>query len=274
MAGAHPLIIDVDPETWIVSPAVLEQALQETKAQAAMIVSPFGLRQSFAEHIRVCREHDALLVIDNAAGLGVRREIEEQPPDMLEVCSMHATKPFAVGEGGVIFANTACEESLHGALNFALTTCARPEGPRWGINGKMPEIGAAIGLAQLETFDSQLKARRHFAKAYVEVLGRFTDLSYVRDAGRSPWQFFPVLLPSSDLATRFIDDAANLGLEIRRYYRPSLSIWPGVELAHACPIAENLSERMCCLPVYSDASPVERADMAGIVERSLQATLS
>lgn len=274
MAGAPPLIVDVDPETWMVSPAVLAQALQESRAQAAMVVSPFGLRQNFAEHMRICREHDALLIIDNAAGLGVRREIEEQPPDMLEVCSMHATKPFAIGEGGVIFANTACEERLRGALNFALTTHARPEGPRWGINGKIPEIGAAIGLAQLENFDSQLKARRHFVEAYVEILGAFTGLSYVKDPGRSPWQFFPALLPSSDRATRFVDHAAELGLEIRRYYRPSLSVWPGVELAHACPIAENLSGRMCCLPVYSDATVEERHTLSTLVQRALRSALA
>lgn len=274
MAGCRPVIVDVDRETSIVSPARLDQALQATKARAAMVVSAFGLKQSFDEHIRICRKHGAVLLIDNAAGLGLRREDAEQAPDVTEVCSMHATKPFAVGEGGVIFAGTAREENLRSALNFALSTYSRAEGPSWGINGKMPEISAAIGLAQLRSFDLQLQARHRFIEGYLAILGRFSGLSYVSDLDRSTWQSFPVLLPREDQAERLIAGAADLGLEIRRYYRPSLSIWPGVELAHPCPIAEDLGNRMCCLPVYCDASPPEREEMVAIVEAAMRRALS
>jgi dTDP-4-amino-4,6-dideoxygalactose transaminase len=273
MAGAKPLVMDVDRDNWIVSPSVLAETLGVTKAPAVMLVAPFGISQDFHEHIEVCRRHDALLVLDNAAGLGAPRQHVEKAPKVFEVFSMHATKPFAVGEGGIIFMNGMHEGNVREALNFALRSYDRPGGPRWGINGKMSEFHAAIGLAQMEIYELQGQARQLFIECYVDMLSEFAELVYPVDASRSLWQFFPVLLPSAAAATRLIARAAESGLEIRNYYRPSLSRWPGIECAHPCPVSEDLSERMCCLPVYSDASETERYEVLDIVQRAARVAL-
>ena len=270
MARAHPLIVDVDRENWIVSPATFDEALGTTGAKAAMLVAPFGIRPDFHEHAEICRKHGALLLLDNAAGLGSAREITGNGTGIHEIYSLHVTKPFAVGEGGLIFAQRDQEDRLRAALNFALRSRAWPDGPRWGINGKMSEIHAAIGLAQLHRFQSFLSKRRHFAECYIEHLAPFSTLRFPRDSMRAPWQLFPVVLPSPKHAERFVERAAARGMEILRYYRPSLADWPHVTLAHPCPNAEWLSERMCCLPIYGDASTDEHDEIIAIVCRSLQ----
>ena len=273
MAGAEPLVVDVDRQTWAVSAESLDEALGVSKAAAAMVVAPFGIKQDFREHIEICRRYNALLVIDNAAGLGVRRQHVENTTGVLEVYSMHATKPFGVGEGGVIFMNKAHEERVRAALNFALRTHDRAEGPHWGINGKMSEFHAAIGLAQMQSYKLQGQARQLVVNRYANVLSKFSDLTYPLDVSSSPWQFFPVLLPSANAAARLIACAAQSGLEIRNYYRPSLSVWPGMQCSHPCPVSEDLSERMCCLPVYSDAVETELDEILEIAAQAIGSSL-
>ena len=87
---------------------------------AVMLVSPFGIPQDFSEHIAICERHGRAVVIDNAAGLGSTRPNRGARPNVAEVFSMHATKPFGIGEGGAVFAHPRLEEPLRAAMNFSL----------------------------------------------------------------------------------------------------------------------------------------------------------
>jgi len=168
---------------------------------------------------------------------------------VFEVFSMHATKPFAVGEGGVIFADRVHDAALRSALNFALNSHAAPRGPVWGFNGKMSEFHAAVGIAQLNRIDNIVSRRQAFAAMYRDRLARHPEVVCPQDMNCAPWQAFPVLLPSARIVESFLDAAAASGVEIRRYYRPSLSRWPETRCFETCPVAEDLAERMCGLPV-------------------------
>lgn len=78
--------------------------------------------------------------------------------------------------------NKAHEERVRAALNFAIRTHDRAEGPHWGINGKMSEFHAAIGLAQMQTYKLQGQARQLVVNRYANVLSKFSDLTY-------PWMY-------------------------------------------------------------------------------------
>jgi len=274
MAGATPLVIDVQRDTWIPEAGALDDALRRTGAAAAMLVNPFGLKRNFRPLIDVCRRHGAFALVDNAAGFGIAREGVETARDVMEVYSMHATKPFAIGEGGIIFAHADHDQSLRSAINFALHSYTRPEGPTWGVNGKLSEFHSAIGLAQLVQFPSQLERRRRFVARYFEHLGTIRGLAYPTDMLLSPWQYLPLVLADPQAVERFVKYSEDKGMEIRRYYRPSLSLWPGVECAHPCANSEWLSEHACCLPVYGDASTGEQDEMLDVAISSLQRALS
>src|SRR4051812_35388321 len=119
-AGREALVMDVSPETWAIDAADLARVLRLERVGAVMLVSPFGLRQDFSEQIAVCRHYEAAVVIDSAAGLGAERTERPAQPDVWEVYSMHATKPFGVGEGGVVFAHPQTAEAVRAGLNFSL----------------------------------------------------------------------------------------------------------------------------------------------------------
>jgi|688.fasta_scaffold17408_9 dTDP-4-amino-4,6-dideoxygalactose transaminase len=250
MAHLEPVVIDVAEEDWCVSATTLDAALARTGASAAVVVSPFGFRCDFTAHVATARRHGAVLVIDSAACLGVERIHYEAAPHVAEAYSLHATKPFAIGEGGAVFAPRELEPALRRALNFGLPDWHVP--PGWGLNGKLSETHAAIGLAAARRFPARLRLRREFVARCIELAGRHRELRFCGRVTESSWQIFPLLFPSPSSSERFIQACHALGLETRRYYAPSLSALPGVEHLGPCPIAESLAARMVCTPVYAD----------------------
>jgi dTDP-4-amino-4,6-dideoxygalactose transaminase len=273
-AGMTPIVADVDAQTWALHAPVLERALAETGASAVMLVTPFGMQRNWEAELAVCRERGAAVVIDSAAGLGGPRAASNFGEDVFEVFSLHATKPFAVGEGGLIFAHQSRDAALRSVLNFALNSHARPEGPVWGFNGKMSEFHAAIGLVQFDRFGEMVARRRAFAGVYRDQLARYPELVCPQDMNCAPWQCFPVLLPTLTAAERFIEVAAAAGVEIRRYYRPSLSNWPATQCFEPCPVAEDLADRLCVLPVRAVSAGDELDQIVDIVLCALDRALT
>lgn len=273
-AGAIPLLIDVARDDWTITPAALEAALRLSGAKAVVLGAPFGFRRDFAPHVAVARAAGAIVVIDNAAGVGVERRALESERGVYEVYSLHATKPFAAGEGGMIFANAADEDRLRAALNFGLATAARGQAPRWGINGKLSEIHAAIGLAALEGFERRIAQRRALASAYMTALSRVDGVRYETDPAAAAWQVFPALTPSRAAADAVVDFARARGMEVRRYYSPSLSALGVAEALGRCEVSEDLAARMCCFPIYAGASDAERETMIEIVAAAAGAGLA
>lgn len=265
MAGGQPKLMDVSSEHWRVDAGELDRRLGETRARAAVLVSPFGLKCDYAQHIEVAASHAAVLVIDSAAGLGLDRSVVEADGPVYEAYSMHATKPFGVGEGGVIFGPQQSMARIRSALNFGLPTRFGREVSEWGFNGKLSEAHAAVGLAVLEKFDARLFRRQELAARYMERLNSIPDIQFPRDAHASTWQVFPVLMPDARSATALVEAAQQLGMEVRRYYRPSLTQWFGET---CCPNSDSLADRMICFPIYSCARDLAD-EMANIVEASI-----
>jgi dTDP-4-amino-4,6-dideoxygalactose transaminase len=272
MAGAEPAVIDVALESWIPSPDRLEQIVSSQKVAAVVLVSPFGIRQDFSAHLSVCLERQIPVVVDSAAGLGTRT-VPLPDASCFEVYSLHATKAFPIGEGGAVRSRASEAGALRRALNFGLEAGAAIPGC-WGINGKLSEISAAIGLAVLSEFEAVVRHRQSVAAQYIECLRRFPDMVFPTDPERAPWQVFPVLLPSAGAAEKFMQRAGAESLQIRWSYRPTLDNWPRTRSCGDCANARLLSERMVTLPVYSDMTEDELGEILGIVQRSLDDALS
>jgi dTDP-4-amino-4,6-dideoxygalactose transaminase len=273
-AGMTPIVADVDERTWIFGKDLLDRALVETGASVVMLVAPFGIANNWEAELAICRKRGVAVIIDNASGLGGPRGSNGFGENVFEVFSMHATKPFAVGEGGAIFAHRSHDRALRSALNFALNSHTEPGGPTWGFNGKMSEFHAAIGIAQLSRFRTVVSRRRAFAALYRDRLARYPELVFPQDMNTAPWQFFPVLLPRISTAEQFIEAAAAASVEIRRYYRPSLSHWPKTRCFEPCPVAEGLAERMCVLPVRALDPSSEAKQVVELVLDALGRVLS
>jgi dTDP-4-amino-4,6-dideoxygalactose transaminase len=272
-AGMNPIVLDIDVEDWTLSVPLLAAALAGTRDAVVMLTAPFGLNRSFSAHLALCKYYGAPVVIDNAAGLGPPRLATKPDSRVFEVFSMHATKPFGIGEGCAVFACADHDADLREALSFALGTYGHSETVSWGFNGKMSEMHAAVGLAQLDRFQGRMERRQAFAAEYLRRLAPLPGLTCRYAMSDSPWQFFPILLPNTQTTERFIERAGSVGVEIRRYYRPSLSRWPEAKCGSPCPVSEDLADRMCALPIRAAQGRADIDVIVNLIEAALRETL-
>ena len=261
MAGCQPVVVDVAADNWLLDAAALEEAFAARRIQAVVLVVPFGIACDLSAQLEICARHGVPVVIDNASGLG--GPLRRLPERTVEVYSMHATKPFAIGEGGAVRMHPALLSEFRYASNFGLERGV-PHGG-WGINGKLPEVSAAIGMAVLDDYNAVLKTRQNVAQHYIDMLRDFAGLKYPRIAAAAPWHAFPVQFPSSHSVEGFVAELATKSVDIRRYYRPSLEDWPRSAKIKPCPNARRHADTTVTLPVYSDFSPEELERLTSIL---------
>src|SRR2546423_9323466 len=133
----------------------------------------------------------------------------------------------------------------------------------------MAEVAAAIGLAALAGYPEALRTRQMQAARYCELIGRFNRVVIHRGIADAPWQVFPCLLPNPQAASDLVDAAARQGLEVRRYYQPSLADWGGLRALDDCPTARDLASRTVFLPVYPATCDIEIECLYDVISDAL-----
>jgi dTDP-4-amino-4,6-dideoxygalactose transaminase len=269
-SGLRPRLIDIAADDWHLDPALLERALVGGQDLGAVLaVSAFGTppppdtRQRWE---RACRQAGVPLIVDSAAGFGAVAAdgLPVGAQGDLEVVSFHATKPFAIGEGGAVFTrDRALHERLELAVNFGFTP-ERTVGLSRGLNAKMSELHAATALAVLDRLDEILEQRRRAATSIRTQLGQAA--SWQADCELSTWQFLPVALAGPEQRQRVLE-ACRGEIEVRVYYNPLDELLP--ELAPAggkLSRTQDLHGRILCLPMANDLSPAEQDAIAAALK--------
>jgi dTDP-4-amino-4,6-dideoxygalactose transaminase len=261
-SGLRPLVLDSDPAHWHLAPEALEAALAGAgDARVGIAVSAFGTPPPAAVRERwqaACRAADVPLLVDSAAAFGAVAD-DGTPVGRqgdVEVVSFHATKPFAIGEGGAVFtADLELHERIEREVNFGFRPDHSVAGRR-GLNAKMSELHAATALAVLDEFDAILERRRAAAS---ELRGRIgAGPAWQRECERSTWQFAPVLFADEEGRTEALGRCRDK-VETRVYYPPLPGLVPDqVEVPEGgAPVAESLYRRLLCLPMANDLDPAE-----------------
>ena len=148
-----------------------------------------------------------------------------------------------------------------------------------GLNAKMSEFQAAVGLAALDILDGLLKRRGIMAEAYRSALSEVEDLTLPVETGGCPFSLFPVLMPGGSDVPDLIGRALSAGLQLRRYYHPSLETGYRGNAVSATsadaqlPVSHRLSECMICLPVYADVTDTELVELKELVTKLFSACL-
>lgn len=266
-----PIFVDIDPETLCMSPKSLAQAFEEYPDIAGVLpVHIYGLPCDDAALNALCRNHNAALIYDAAHAFGSNW----QGRSLLDfgdysVCSFHATKIFHTVEGGCVVAHS---KEAHNAL-----TLARAFGHRGdthytlGINAKMCELHAAMGLCLLPQTAEEITSRKKIHAAYNELLGNL-PLKRPRASQGLHWNYgyYPILLPNEKTLQRVLKVLAKNNIYPRRYFYPALTTLPYVkQWQRACPVAEDVSQRMLCLPLYGGLSTQTVEHIASVISNQI-----
>ena len=189
----------------------------------------------------------------------------------LSVLSFHATKVFNTFEGGAIICPDAkTKHHIDDLKNFGFAGETRVIAT--GINGKMNEMQAALGLLQLQHIDHALARRAEIAARYREAIDAIPGLSHVPDAGQQVANnaYFPILVGDDYPLSRdaLYDKLQANGMHGRRYFYPLISEFPmyrGLPSAQASdlPVASDAAARVICLPIYPDLQDADQDRVIG-----------
>jgi dTDP-4-amino-4,6-dideoxygalactose transaminase len=257
--GIRPVFVDIEPTTLNLDPAKIEAAITP-QTTAIMPVHCYGNPCDVDAIDAIAKKHNLRVIYDAAHAFGVNCHCGSVlNHGDLSVLSFHATKVFNTFEGGAIVSPDA-ETKLHidQLKNFGFvdeTTVIAA-----GINGKMSEFNAALGLVQLKHVDAAIAARREVDARYRELLRDVKGVTCLPSSGsKSNYSYFPILLDGKRGRDRemIYDRLKTHQIFARRYFYPLISEFPMYrELPSAqpanLPTASNAADQVLCLPIYPD----------------------
>ena len=263
--GLIPLVCDIDAETWAADAAEEERLLAAYGDRIAAIVpyATFGYGIDLDRYRWLQQRYGVAVVIDAAASLGTvdadGRGFGAGAPFPV-VFSMHATKPFATAEGGLIHCgDIATIERLRAMANFGFERPRSASLP--GINAKLPEVLAVLARAKLAGFADVTARRSAVAATYRAAIGDRYALQPA-PAGAQAMGFQPLLLPPALAPHRIaIGEALDAeGIGNGRYFSPHLGEQPwirSVAMIEPTPVADRVSAAMLTLPVTDAMTPAD-----------------
>jgi dTDP-4-amino-4,6-dideoxygalactose transaminase len=138
-----------------------------------------------------------------------------------------------------------------------------------GINAKMSELHAATALAALQRYPDVLRRRRGAAEE-LRAAGEKAGMTSQRGCRGSTWQFVPLMAPSASAREGLLRDAADVGIQVRKYFSPPLHsqrAWSEREVAGPLDVTDDIAARTLSVPLTS--VPQERDAIVALLERSM-----
>lgn len=271
--GIKPVFVDVDPHTLNLDPAKIEAAITP-QTTAIMPVHCYGHPCDVNAIQAIADNYNLKIIYDAAHAFGVQNDNGSVlNHGDLSVLSFHATKVFNTFEGGAIVCPDAkTKVRIDQLKNFGHVGEVNVVAP--GINGKMSEFNAALGLLQLKYIDEALARRRQIDAAYRERLAHVKGIRCLGDAGEkvANYAYFPILVGNDYPISRdeLYQRMKDSGVHPRRYFYPLISEFPmyrGMPSANSAnlPVATSASRQILCLPIYPDLEMTVLEEIAGFI---------
>lgn len=277
LAGATPVFVDVEPDTFNIDVEKLGQAIERTKKSAlkprAIIpVDLFGLPADYPA-IHALAAVDGLFVLADAAqGLG--GELGNKAVGALAPVTATSFFPSKTlggyGDGGALFCESADEAKVLRSIRWHGTDEARKESVRVGFNGRLDSLQAAVLLAKLTVFGEECERRKTLARAYDAALSDAVMRQRVPAGSESGYALYCVLVDNRD---RVREALSAQGIPTAVYYAQPLHLHEAFKVygdgPGSLPVCEDLSGRILALPFHPYLSEEDAARTA----RALNAAL-
>lgn len=256
-----PVFVDIHPEFLTIDETKIEAAITP-KTTAILATHVFGNPCNIEAIEAIAQKHKLKVIYDAAHCFGV--EYNNQSVfnfGDVSTCSFHATKIFHTGEGGAIFCgDNELKNQLFYSHNFGHNGPSTFAGV--GINGKISELQAAMGLAVFPYMAEIVEARKKVVDHYNANLD-FSELKTFALRENTVWNYsyYPVIFKDEAQLLKIEKALIEQDIIPRRYFYPSLNTIGYCQSA-PMPISENIATRVLCLPLYVG---LETSDLEKIV---------
>jgi len=273
-----PVFVDIDATSMNLNPDLIEAAITE-KTTAILPVHCYGRPCDTEKIQRIAEKYQLKVVYDAAHTFAVRNDSRSILCDGdLSVISFHATKVFNTLEGGAIISPDK-QTKLHidHLKNFGFVDEVTVV--EAGINGKMNELQAALGLVQLKHIDVAIRRRQQIDQYYRLALDAIKGIRCVEfdPEWHSNFSYFPILVTSEFAVSR---DELYLRLKAqdihpRRYFYPLIAEFemyrnlPSANIENL-PVAKRMSSQILCLPIYADLSDIELSRVIDVIRETME----
>ena len=258
-----PVFVDIEEENFCIDPSKIEAAITD-KTSAILAVHVYGYPCNVDSLEEISQKHNVRIIYDAAHAFGCKLDdVSVLRYGDISTLSFHATKVFHTAEGGAVISRTA---EMAEKLNLLRSFGHRNDDYYLsGINAKNTEIHAAMGLCVLPKVDDLIKRRKTVCEAYTYYL-RDLSLGYPRNMEGLTYNYsyFPIVLESEQQLLQINAGLNQEGIFPRRYFYPALNKLPFVN-GSDCPIAEDLSRRVLCLPLYSELAEAQVQEISRII---------
>ncbi len=261
--GAKPVFADIDPRTFNIDPAQVEQRITP-KVKAVLAVDVFGYPAEWNELERIARRHGLDLIEDSCEALGAEyRGRKAGSFGRAAVFSFYPNKQMTTGEGGVI----VTDDTALAGLCRSLRNQGREEGGGWlehtrlGYNYRLSDINCALGISQLARIDQALTRRETVGRWYSQRLGGLDGISvpHAGPGARRSWFVYVPLLAGRYSARdrdRILQGLTERGIGCRNYFAPiHLQRFYQEEFGWKegdFPVTESVAARTIALPFYNN----------------------
>lgn len=276
LAGATPVFVDVDPDTFNISIADLKTKLAGIKKAgvlrpaAILAVDLFGQPADYKGLAAVADADDMLVIADAAQSFGARAGNQRVGTmGSLTATSFYPSKPLGCyGDGGAIFTD---DEDLAIRIRSVRSHGeggARYDNVRIGVNGRLDAIQAAVLLTKMDIFDDELKARERVATAYDAALAGVVQTPYRIAGVKSAWAQYTLKAEDRDGLKQALNKAH---IPTMIYYPKPMHFQPAYTAygdgPGSLPVSEALSDQVISLPFHPYISDADIDRVANAVHR-------
>lgn len=248
-----PVFVDIHAEYLTIDESKIEAAITD-KTTCILATHVFGNPCNIEAIEAIAEKHKLKVIYDAAHCFGVKYKGKSIfSYGDVSTCSFHATKLFHTGEGGAIFCNDPeLRHKIYFSHNFG------HKGPvdffGLGINGKISELQAAMGLAVFPYLGHIITSREQLVHRYMDNLSNVNGtFMKMRDHVKWNCSYLPLILKSESQVIQVLEWLRQMNVFPRRYFYPSLNTISYVANT-PCVISESVSSRVICLPLYADLS--------------------
>lgn len=248
--GLEPVFVDIDPDTLNIDYKKIEASIT-AKTRAILAVHVFGNVCEVEKIEAIAKEYGLFVIYDAAHALGVsyKNRSALSHGDISSV-SFHATKLFHTIEGGGIVSKLK-------STNVAIDLIKRfghngEDHISLGINAKANEFQAAMGLSNLPYLRENIQKRRYISEHYDSLLHESKTRKQVMNQTPDDhnYSYYPIIFDSEEKLVNVLERLARKDIFPRRYFYPSLNTLPYISSHQSCPVSEDISKRIVCLPLY------------------------
>ncbi|OGE33586.1 hypothetical protein A3D83_01285 [Candidatus Daviesbacteria bacterium RIFCSPHIGHO2_02_FULL_41_10] len=270
--GLKPIFADIDPETFNIDPKEIEKKITK-KTSAILAVHVFGNPCDVLAIEKIAKKFNLKIIYDSAHAFGVEfKGSTVLSWGDINTLSFHATKIFHTVEGGaVITKDKENYRKIELLRNHGIETYDKVVLP--GINAKMNELQAIMGLCVLNEVDKEAVERKNIYQKYLLAFsGKQFRLQKLNNAlTKYTYPYYPVCFPSQKIRDLVYKVLLKNGVRARKYFYPPCHELPYLNIdSKSLPFATKVSHTVLCLPIYAGLAIKDVDRIINLIEKTLK----